>query len=316
MYHSIAATQADPWCITVTPQNFADHLKVLQQFGKPISLTDFAHGMARGELPQRAIALTFDDGYANNLEVAKPLLEQYDIPATVFVASGYLDQNREFWWDELAQLLLTPGLLPAQLALEVNGHTQKWHLGAAQTYTEAMAQQDSCCLVESAEPGSRLALYGQLWQALLHLPFAMRQQTLDALWVWADRSPQVRSAYRPLRSDELLPLEQSGHVSVGGHTVTHSMLSRLSTEEQFQEIYQCKVDLEVKLGHVIHSFAYPFGNYSPTTVPCVAEAGFSHACSTIVDTAWSRYDAYQLPRFEAQNWSGPELVRRLRRLFW
>ncbi len=81
------------------------------------------------------IAVTFDDGYANNLHAAKPLLERFTVPATVFVAVGALEDPREFWWDELDGLLLQPGTLPDALQLHVNGRCLAWKLGDAAHYT-------------------------------------------------------------------------------------------------------------------------------------------------------------------------------------
>ena len=65
-----------------------------------------------GDVPSAGVVVTFDDGYADNFHNAKPLLERYEIPATVFVTTGYLQDQREFWWDELERILLQPGTLP------------------------------------------------------------------------------------------------------------------------------------------------------------------------------------------------------------
>jgi peptidoglycan/xylan/chitin deacetylase (PgdA/CDA1 family) len=104
MYHRVADVEHDPWRLAVTPGNFEQHLAVIRERCRPTSLAKLAAGLEAGSLPPRSVVVTFDDGYRDNLHVAKPLLEQYEIPATVFVVSGYVDSDRDFWWDELAQL--------------------------------------------------------------------------------------------------------------------------------------------------------------------------------------------------------------------
>jgi peptidoglycan/xylan/chitin deacetylase (PgdA/CDA1 family) len=75
------------------------------------------------------VAVTFDDGYADNLLNGKPLLECYDVPVTVFVTSGYVGAGREFWADELERLFLQPGTLRQELCLAIKGRTHQWDLG-------------------------------------------------------------------------------------------------------------------------------------------------------------------------------------------
>src|SRR5215218_491100 len=134
LYHRVAELRSDPWGLGVTPRHFAEHLKVLRQYAHPIGLQQLVQGLRDGVLPERSVAVTFDDGYADNLHGAKPLLERYDIPATFFLTTGFLGQEREFWWDELDRLLLQPGILPERLNLSINGNSYQWELGEAARY--------------------------------------------------------------------------------------------------------------------------------------------------------------------------------------
>jgi peptidoglycan/xylan/chitin deacetylase (PgdA/CDA1 family) len=170
MYHRIADVELDPWDLCVTPQHFAEHLEVLQKYAHPISLKQLAIAHQNGNIPRRAVAITFDDGYVDNLYQAKPLLERYKIPSTVFVSSGYMGQPREFWWDELERLLLRPGRLPNKLCLDINANPQQWELGAGADYSEEDYQRDRHISPWQAEPGSRLFFYYSLWQQLKPLP--------------------------------------------------------------------------------------------------------------------------------------------------
>ena len=109
IYHRVADLAFDPQQLAVTPEHFADHLDVINEYGAPMPLATLVESAQRGELPRRAVAVTFDDGYADNLLNAVPRLARARVPATVFVSTGAVASGREFWWDELERLLLADG---------------------------------------------------------------------------------------------------------------------------------------------------------------------------------------------------------------
>src|SRR5438552_1883786 len=103
LYHRIADWETDPQLLCVTPKHFTEHLEILKELGPIVSFSQLNH-------TDRASIITFDDGYADNLHNAKPILQCQDVPATVFIATGQVGQTTEFWWDELERLLLQPDL--------------------------------------------------------------------------------------------------------------------------------------------------------------------------------------------------------------
>ena len=120
LYHRVADVPTDPHLLCVTPENFSQHMEVLRKNSNPISLSELTKGLSHGRLPRRSVLVTFDDGYADNLHNAKPVLERYRIPAVVFVISGSVGMNRGFWWDELEKLLLRPGTLPEEFTIRLD----------------------------------------------------------------------------------------------------------------------------------------------------------------------------------------------------
>src|SRR3712207_6612027 len=128
LYHRVAELNSDPWSLAVTPSHFAEHLKILRQQACPIRLQQLSQALSDGKLPDRSVVVTFDDGYADNLYNAKPLLERYGIPATVFLTTGYIGAEHGFWWDELGRLLLHSSWLPGMLRLQVNGKIGRAHV--------------------------------------------------------------------------------------------------------------------------------------------------------------------------------------------
>src|SRR5690606_39204114 len=196
MYHRVGAGGADPWGLRVSPEHFAEHLDVLTRRGSPMALSGLAEAVDRGRLPRRAVAVTFDDGYADNLHAAVPLLERHDVPATVFLTTGYLGGQREFWWDALEQVLLHDAPLPACLRVTVGGEPFAWASEGEGAGGHAPASQGWRCWEEP--PTERQALYLALWQRLQKQPEAERWAVLDGLARWAGVSLTVRPDLRAL----------------------------------------------------------------------------------------------------------------------
>jgi peptidoglycan/xylan/chitin deacetylase (PgdA/CDA1 family) len=311
MYHRVAAVDIDPWSLCVTPEYFAEHLAVIKEIAHPISLQQLNLDRQQGTIPHRAVAISFDDGYADNLDRAKPLLENYGIPATVFVSTGYLGKQQEFWWDELDRILLTPGKLPPQLSLSINDRLFEWELAAATDYSQSAYRQDRHCRAWTALPGSRLFLYYSIWQALRNLASIDRQQALASIVTWAKADSQPRASYLPLSVAELASLGTGELVEIGAHTVGHPFLSAQPLAVQQAEIDRSKLELEQILHRPVQSFSYPFGDRTAETIELVRASGFNCACSTQPDIVWRQSNCFDLPRFGVENWNGREFAERL-----
>jgi peptidoglycan/xylan/chitin deacetylase (PgdA/CDA1 family) len=315
LYHRVADVETDPWQLSVTPQHFAEHLELLRKHADILPLRELTACLKIGKLPRRAVVITFDDGYADNLLNAKPILEKYDAPATMFIATGYVGHGREFWWDELDKLFLQPGTLPETLRLNIKGSFHEWHLGNAAHYSDTAFQEHrDWSASESTDPTPRQLVYRSLWQLMHPLREDERQELRDELIAWSGRDPASRSTHRSLSVNELSLLARGGLVEIGCHTVTHPALSMLAPASQEREIRQSKACLEQVLGRSVGSFAYPYGrscDYTQRTVSLVREAGFYCGCSTCASPVTRSADSFQLPRFQVVDCSGAELYKQL-----
>ena len=315
LYHQVTEWGSDPWALNVKPLHFAEHLDVLQQHANPVRLQDLTQALLKGKkLPPRSVVVTFDDGYADNLYNAKPLLERYDIPATIFLITGYIGHEREGWWNELDRLVLQPGTLPETLNLQVNGRAYRWELGEAAHYSPHSYQGHRYWRAWEEVSGPRQALYRSLYDLLYLMAEDERREVLDDLLTWAGAKPVSRKTHRFLSLQEVATLPQGELVEVGAHTVTHPTLSALPVASQRDEIQQSKNRLEEVVGHPVTSFAYPYGtqkDYTTETVALVREAGFACACSAVEDIVGSSTDRFQLPRVFVQDWEGEEFAKRL-----
>lgn len=301
--------------MSVTPEALASQLAWLRQHANPISLTKLVHMLRNGQVPKRAVAVTFDDGYANNLYQAKPLLERYDVPATVFVTTGAIDRNQEFWWDELRTFLLRPETLPDQLSLTINGNRYDWTFGS-RFYVDNRLVRSRWRLGTRAQnaPTSRESVVRCIHKILKGSQEEERRQTLATISKWAGTQSTARPHFRPMTSDEVLQLAESTLIDIGAHTVTHPTLSSLSTVSQREEISASKRHLEGIIGRPVTAFAYPYGSrrdYTEETVALAQEAGFDCACSNFRDVIFPGVDYYQLPRIPVRSWDEEEFSRRL-----
>lgn len=302
MYHQIADLADDPWSLAVNPPNFAEHLQVLAAHWRPISLPGLTAELGGAALDPRQVAITFDDGYRDNLVNARPMLEKYAMPATVFVVSDAVGQQREFWWDTLDRLLLGRHPLPRTLRLRIAGRTRQWDLTAG-----ARGESDRRTV-------SRERLHQQLWRKLREMPATERLEVIEALREWTGQPAVVRPDRQVLDEHELRALAEGGLIEIGAHTASHPRLSALPPDEQLADVLRGKERLEAIVGRPVTSFSYPFGgtlDVSVSSVETVRKAGFARACTTRRAAVRPTSDPFRLPRVYVGNWSGEEFERRM-----
>jgi peptidoglycan/xylan/chitin deacetylase (PgdA/CDA1 family) len=281
VYHSVADLERDPYASAVSPAAFRAQMEIVARWFAPRSLKEVSEGLGGGTLTDRSVAVTFDDGYANNLSAALPSLIECGIPATLFVTTGYVGAEHEFWWDELERIIFE---VPSQRVSKP---------------LELLLGQRSLRL----EVVDRAAATHELWRWLHRFPPDEIDRGLDEIRRWAGLQgrPAARASHRPLTLAELRAIGQSGRVELAAHTRRHSALASQHPTAQRQEIEQSSADLQSWTGQRPVSFAYPYGNprtdYSPTTVELVRELGFSCAVSTSAGLATAASPRCELPRF-------------------
>src|SRR5215216_4612369 len=224
MYHRIAEPDLDPWGLSVSPGHFTEQLEVINKYFHPLRMKDLRSDLLRGKVPNRSIVVTFDDGYADTLQYAKPLLARYDVPATIFLVTEAILEERSFWWDELQWALLQPGTLPDSLELSVKGTKYEWQLDDARWYSQQDRHNDRQRRPWDALPGTRLAFFYLIWQRLLELSKPQRLEALDAIRAWARVNHDSQPRDRALSPAEVNILGEGGLIELGAHTMTHPSL--------------------------------------------------------------------------------------------
>jgi peptidoglycan/xylan/chitin deacetylase (PgdA/CDA1 family) len=303
MYHRVARVAHDPWQLAVWPDRFAEQIEALVQLRRVVPLRWLSAELARGRIPKRVAVVTFDDGYADVLTQAKPVLERYACPATVFLVTGVIGDSRAFWWDELSRMVFETPVLPPELEMEIAGRVHRWRIDSRLAGSSNHRLGDGLGL-------TREQLHYELWRLLRPLEPGPRWEFLMRLCLWAGMVIEADSVHRPLAAEEVRRLATPGFIDIGAHTVTHPALSMLDEAKQRCEIEGSRITCEDLIGEPIHTFAYPFGDFDEASAACVRDAGFACACTTQGGRVSRQSNPMRLPRFGIGNWAGDDLARR------
>jgi len=313
-YHRVSNINFDPQLLAVSPENFADQMKIVVKHFSAGRLDEISTGKIFSLKAAPRIVITFDDGYADNLYNAKLILEDFKVPATFFITAGMINSTHEFWWDELENIFLSNLPLPEVLKIDVSGKTHVW----SGLQNRDGHSNSSWNVLEASKilPTPRQKAYLELSSLVHPLPYTAREYVIENLYGWASRLRIARLTHRTLTGDEVIKLNQGELIEIGGHSINHELFYELPEYRQKQEIVESKVRLEELLKCEITSFAYPFGgtsHYSSWTPHLVKEAGFARACSNFPGLINDGYDPYQIPRFLVRNWGGEEFLNNLKK---
>jgi len=272
IYHRVLAHADSLNTWDVTAGVFEAQMRVVAENFVPLPLSEAVHRLTVGELPPRAVCVTFDDGYVDNVEVALPILQRHGLAATFFIATGYLDGGW-MWNDKVIEALRAmPG--PA-LDLEAWG-LPIFELGSDQA--------------------RRLAIQ-RILPVLKYLPGPQREARAEHLAATA-RVPATKG---PMMSDAHVRALRAAGMEVGAHSVTHPILTRVTAAQAQREIAESGQRLAEILREPVRLFAYPNGkpgeDYGPEHVRMARDAGYAAAVSTAWGVAAAGSDVHQLPRF-------------------
>jgi len=300
MYHRVADVRVDPWELAVSPAHFAEHMTLLREKYDVWPLAAYADRLGAGRPPHRAVVLTFDDGYIDNLTTAVPILEAEGLPATFFVPTGLLGHDASFWWDALADCILHRRSLPAPLLLHDPGAP-----------TEAPLRLSP---PPPHDHDGRARLHKRLWTLLSRRTPPHRAELLDQLCDATGTQRTAPPSRRILTASEVATLCQQPGMDVGAHAASHTPLHSLSPPAQRDELQQARHCLQALTGTAVPGLSYPNGAYDTTTLTIADECGFEHACTTAGGAATWDTNPLTLPRLHVRNICASDLDAQLSRL--
>ncbi|MDA0321295.1 MAG: polysaccharide deacetylase family protein [Verrucomicrobia bacterium] len=302
MYHRIGCASPGNSRLSVSTARFEDHLRFLQSHYDILDMDTAVELLRAGRSPQRnSVAITFDDGYADNVQNALPLLMKHEVPALVYVVPGYVGTDKLFWWDRLG--------LVAEATIAADGESlsnRSWYLGAVREIIERCGRDVGIAesvhalgdKFQTLEPAKRDLILDE-WEhsVAAHMDSAATSRHVTADW----------NALRQLAESR---------VDVGCHTVTHACLTMLPPQAAKQEIEEARVLIETQVGLPVRHFAYPYGQagYVSSVLPhMVQEAGFQSACLAIPG-ACQGSGLFTLPRVYAGDFDTRDLEIQIERI--
>ena len=241
-----------------------------------LPLDEAVERLAQDSLPPRALAITFDDGYADNHDLAMPILQAHGLCATFFIATGFLNGGR-MWNDTVTEALRET----TQPSLDLTGLNLP---GVAHLKLATLPQR------RDAIP--------RLLNAMKYLPLAERRHLSEC---FAERAQVAPRRDLMMTGDRVQALALGG-MQIGAHTVSHPIMARLDDASAERELARSKDELESLLKQPVTLFAYPNGkpgvDYSRRDVALVRRLGFKAAVSTAPGAACHADDRlFELPRF-------------------
>lgn len=272
MYHRVSQRQ-DSWSLdSISPDGFERQMIHFCRNYDILSLNRLVEHIKQGDdLPEKALVITFDDGYKDNYRFVFPVLKKYDVPATIFLSTGNIGTGKLFWWDKVSYIIQ--------------------HTNLDQLYLEELGKFS----IRSERERSHANLIAN--DRLKMFPGEMRDHLIDDLLTISDvEIPDDLGEELILSWDEIREMSNYG-IAFGAHTVNHPTLTNLPLEQAAWEIIQSKNDIERMIGHQVTEFSYPHGDINADIAKLVEASGFACAVTILPNRLISQGDsAYGLSR--------------------
>lgn len=254
-YHNIESTWRWPSAPGLGARTFARHMRVLTRIANVVPLDAALMDLYEGRpLPSRAVAITFDDGYRDNLTTAVPILRQRGLPATVFLVPDFLSRHRQAWWERLAWAIR------AARAGELQFRGTRYPLRTPEDHEPVISSVEA---------------------ELKRLDVHDREKELESLVDSLDPTREIAVDDLFLDWDSAAQLARS--VSIGSHTMGHAIMAREDVATQVSDLTRSRELLSGRCGASVPGLAYPNGtrdDYDERTVESARQAGYSFAVTT------------------------------------
>lgn len=283
VYHSINEYCEDRIRIPsiVTPTAFEAQVRYLAATASFITLQEYLDHLKEGKpLLNKSVVVTFDDGYKDNLTIAAPILQKYGIPATFFIATGYIGADKMKWEDQLSCLIRRSKVEIVSLSLPSSDVS--FNIGSDKDKFKAI--------------NALVNMLGQLNQIeRLRILDGLREQ----LKAKCDDQADVMMTW-----DDVRQLADTPEFSIGSHTVSHQHLTRIPLDDVVFEVTNSKEHLENEIKRPVTLFSYPKGDFNNDVIAAVQSAGYTSAGTIEYGQNSIHSDPFRLKRILVPNQSG------------
>ncbi len=279
LYHRVADVASDPQQLCVSKKNFHSQINHIKQNYEIIKLSDIKGILKNNHIPKNGLIITFDDGYEDNFKNAKPILEEFNVPATFFITSGFIGINKEFYQETLNRIFFLEKKIPSKLKISIDNKTFIY---------ENLFNEEN-----------RKKAYRNIHFTLRGKNSLVRRKAIKELLKWSKIVDKPDDDYKNLNETQLKLLAKNHSFEIGAHSVNHIPLSSLSIQEQKEEISYSKIELEKIIEEKISVFAYPYGtkeDYNDDTLKIMSQSDFTLSCANYPGIVKSNTNIYEIPR--------------------
>lgn len=289
MYHRVlTANESQQSCshpgIIVDRDLFDKQIEFISNNFNPITIKQFCDWINKKiSLPKNSCLITFDDGWSDNYTNAYPILEKYKVPAVIFIATNYIGSGDIFWQEKITSFLIglsgsTRNHIPFLQEIGLENYpadsTEKLYIRKYVTELKDESQEKIDAVLE------KITSYSQ------NNHTGVSNSSIDNFMDW----------------NQVSELSCNG-ISIGSHTCSHTMLTKLSTTEVVDEATESRDILQQKLDVEISSIAYPNGNFNTSVVESVRDAGYEIAFTTREGYITQSDDRFRLKRINIHTYT-------------
>lgn len=256
-YHRVG-TEGPPFYSTLPRAAFAAQMRYIKRNYRVISVSQMAKELGDPDLQGRAIVVTFDDGYGDLFSEAFPILRDYEIPATIYLAGQAIETGELLWYDGIFLRLQYAGNI-------LNVMLDRPYTFLLDSKTARLVAAEKIVTYLRSIPDDERRAWCAAFEKLVPVP---RHTLRGSMLTW----------------DEIRQMHRAG-ITFGAHTMTHPVMSRLLPEAQRDEISQSKRLVEQRLDTAVNEFAFPFGKVrdcGTAAASTLKQLGFLTALTTIV----------------------------------
>ena len=265
---------------------FRSQVEYLKKYYNVISLNQLVEYYTSGiRIPNKSVVITIDDGYKSNYTLAHPILKQFDIPATIFLTTDFIDNKELLWPDRIEYAINMTKSNDCKLKIDNDILSLDFH------------DNDSKMVCDRKIQSRLKSISQELRQEIIE---SLERNLRQKLSIDKD----IPEIYRPLEWHHVLEMIKSGIISIGSHTCTHVILTKCRPENMKKELFLSKQIIEKKTGLDCRLFCYPNGNvedFDYRTKTLLKELGYSSGLTAVPGMNDEHSDVFELKRLGVSN---------------